>query len=316
MLADDASVSTQMEVIGAVAEALSRSGKADEAKKYATTLAKLETRDAADYVKSMLKFETPEFKGRKAKSERVALVEVFTGAECPPCVAVDVAFDGLLKTYKPTDVVLLQHHIHVPGPDPLTSEASWERGLALFGERLSAPTVLVNGKIVGRGGGDVAAAGKKYLELCDAINEQLEKPATVKLALSVAKDEKGLKATAKVTDLEKPGEKVALRFAVVEDRVRYPGGNGVRFHHHVVRGMPGGLKGFALTKKEHEQAVTVNTDDLRKELTKYLVEFTKEAEFPRSERPLALKNLKLIAFVQDDATGEVLNAVQIDLEAK
>ena len=39
------------------------------------------------------------------KSGRVVLVELFTGAGCPPCVAADLAFDGLLRTYPPTDVV-------------------------------------------------------------------------------------------------------------------------------------------------------------------------------------------------------------------
>ena len=49
------------------------------------------------------------------------LVELFTGAECPPCVAADLAFDALGKTYKPTDVVLLEYHLHIPGPDALTN---------------------------------------------------------------------------------------------------------------------------------------------------------------------------------------------------
>jgi thiol-disulfide isomerase/thioredoxin len=317
MLTDDAPASTQMEVLSAVSTALTKAGKAEEAKKYATSLAKLEARDAAEYAKSTLKFDTPEFKGRKAKGDRVALVEVFTGAECPPCVAVDIAFDGLLKTYKPADVVLLQYHVHVPGPDPLTSPEGMERAFKLYGERLSAPSVQVNGKAVGRSGGAAADAAKKYAEFVEAINAELEKPAAAKIALTAAKDDKGVKVTAKVTDLEKPGEKVTLRFAVTEETVRYPGGNGVRFHHHVVRAMPGGIKGFPLTKKEQEQAVVINADDIRKELAKSLDEFVKEqAEFPRPERPLALKNLKVVAFVQDDATNEVLNAVQIDLEAK
>jgi len=317
MMPEDAPLITQLEVIAAVADALSKAGKADDAKKYTATLAKLEARDLAEYAKTNLKFETPEFKGRKAKSDRVALVEVFTGAECPPCVAVDIAFDGLLKTYKPTDVVLLQYHVHVPGPDPLTAPEGMERAIKLYGERLSAPSVQVNGKSVGKGGGAAAAAKEKYTEFVEAINAELEKPATAKIALAAAKDAKGIKVTAKVTDLEKPGEKVTLRFAVTEETVRYPGGNGVRYHHHVVRALPGGTKGFPLTKKEQEQAVVISADDLRKELAKSLDEFAKEqAEFPRPERPLALKNLKVVAFIQDDATNEVLNAVQIDLEAK
>jgi thiol-disulfide isomerase/thioredoxin len=317
MLTDDAPVATQMEVIETVARALTKAGKAEDAKKYAATLAKLELRDATEYAKSVLTFDTPEYKGRMAKSDRVALVEVFTGAECPPCVAVDVAFDALLKSYKPSDVVFVQYHIHVPGPDPLTSPEGMERGIALFGERLSAPAVLINGKPVGRGGGPATAGKAKYTEFSEALNAALETPAAAKLTLTVAKDEKGHKATAKVTDLEKPGEKVALRFAVVEEQVRYAGGNGARFHHRVVRSMPGGIKGFPMTKKDGEQSVTVNADDIRKGLTKYLADFAKnEGEFPRSDRPLALKNLKLIAFVQNDETGEVLNAAQVDLEAK
>jgi hypothetical protein len=317
MLTEDAPVNVQMDVLAAVAAALTKAGKADDAKKYALTLAKLEARDAAEYAKSSLKFETPPFTGRKAKSERVALVELFTGAECPPCVAVDIAFDGLLKTYKPADVILLQYHVHVPGPDPLTSPAGWDRAMALYGERLSAPSVQLNGKAVGKGGGGAAAAKERYTEMVEAINAELEKPAAARIALTAAKDDKGVKVTAKVTDLEKPGEKVTLRFAVTEETVRYPGGNGVRFHHHVVRAMPGGVKGFALTKKEQEQAVVVNAEEVRQELTKYLNEFAKDqAEFPRGDRPLALKNLKVVAFIQDDATNEVLNAVQIDLDAR
>jgi len=205
----------------------------------------------------------------------------------------------------------------VPGPDPLTSPEGMERAIRLYGERLSAPSVQVNGKSVGRGGGAVADAGKKYTELTEAINAELEKAPTAKIALTTAKDEKGVKVTAKVTDLEKPGDKITLRFAVTEEMVRYPGGNGVRFHHHVVRAMPGGVKGFALTKKEQEQAVVISADEIRKELTKSLDEFVKEqAEFLTPDRPLALKNLKVVAFIQDDATNEVLNAVQIDLEAR
>jgi hypothetical protein len=49
-------------------------------------------------------------------------------------------------------------------------------------------------------------------------------------------------------------------------------------------------------------------------LTKYLDGFAKtEGPFPRPDRPLAMKNLKLIAFVQNDATREILNAAQVDV---
>jgi hypothetical protein len=175
----------------------------------------------------------------------------------------------------------------------------------------------VNGKSVGRGGGPLAAGKAKYTEVMEVVNDQLETPATVKLNLDIAKDGAAWKAVAKVSELGKPGEKVVLRFAVVEERVRYNGSNGSRFHSHVVRAMPGGIKGFPLTKKEQQETVTINVEDLRKTLAKYLEDFAKEqGEFARSERPLALTNLKLIAFIQNDETKEILNAAQVELGSK
>ena len=37
-----------------------------------------------------------------------------------------------------------------------------------------------------------------------------------------------------------PGEKVKLRVLLVEEKVKYVGGNGMRFHHMVVRALAGG----------------------------------------------------------------------------
>lgn len=318
LLTDDDDAATRMKVLGAVADALTKAGKADEAKPYQAQIAKLEARDYAEYAKT-LPFKVEPFAGRKGKSDRTVLVELFTGAECPPCVAVDLAFDGLLKTFKPTDVVLLQYHIHVPGPDPLTSPDGMKRVEEFYVDQIrGAPTVFISGKLGPAGGGPAAAAEKKYAAIREQISGELEKPAGVKLGLTVGKGEKGgYTAKATVSDLETPGEKMMLRFALAEERARYTGGNGIRYHHMVVRSMPGGVKGFPLTKKTTEQTVTFDPEELRKELTKYLDDFARNEEpFPRPDRPLALKNLKLIAFVQNDATKEVLHAIQVDVGEK
>ena len=117
LLTDDDTAATRMKVLEALVRTLTKAGKADEAKPYTAQIAKLEARDFAEYTKT-LPFKPEPFAGRKAKSDRAVLVEVFTGAECPPCVAVDLAFDGLLKAYKPADVILLQYHVHIPRPRP------------------------------------------------------------------------------------------------------------------------------------------------------------------------------------------------------
>ena len=318
LLTDDDTAATRMMVTEAIIAALTKAGKTDDAKPYATQLAKLELRDFAEYSKTNPPFKPEPFAGRKGKSEKAAVVEVFTGAECPPCVGVDLAFDGLLKAYKPTEVILLQYHFHVPRPDPLTSPDGMDR-VEYYSDKIrGAPTLFISGKLGTGSGGAAAASEKFYKQFRGEIDDLLEKPAGVKLAVAVTKGEKGgFSAKATVSDLEMPGEKIMLRFVLAEERIRYTGGNGIRYHHMVVRSLPGGAKGVALTKKTHEQSVTIDPDAVKVALTKYLDDFAKtEDPFPRADRPLALRNLKLVALVQNDATKEILHAVQVDLEAK
>lgn len=314
-LSDDAPVAQQMEVFDTLARVLTKAGKPDEAKKYAASVAKLEARDFAESTKETRTFKAEPFAGRKGKSDRVAVIEVFTGAECPPCVAVDVACDALLACYKPTELIVLNYHFHVPAPDPLTSFDGMDRA-GFYAEQITgAPSVFFNGKAGPKGGGPIAAGKAKFAEFRAELDKQLETPAAAKLTLSVTPGDKGL--TAKATaEVDAPGEKVMLRFAVVEERVRYRGGNGVRYHSAVVREMPGTAKGQPLTKKTQDVTATIDVAELRGKLSKYLDDYAKtEGEFPRPDRPLALTNLKLVAFVQNDATGEILQAVQVNLDA-
>ena len=313
--ADDAG--TREMVLGAVATGLTRTGKADEAKPYLARIAELEAKDYAEYAKTHPPFKPEAFAGRKGKSDRAVLVELFTGAECPPCAAADLALDGVMRTYRPTEAIVLQYHCHIPRPDPLTSPDGEDR-LSYYQDQISgAPTVFIGGKVGPPGGGKAADAQKKYDAYRPLIDAALEKPTGVKLTLSATKAEKGYTLKASVTELEKPGPKVMLRFVLAEERVRFAGGNGVRYHHMVVRAMPGGERGFPLTKAAHEQTAAVNPDEVRTELGKYLDKVAKrEGEFPRPDRPLALKHLKAVALVQNDETKEVLHAVVIDLEEK
>ena len=62
---------------------------------------------------------------------------------------------------------------------------------------------------------------------------------------------------------------------------------------------------------------TVNLDKLREELNKALEEITMgQADLSQAARVMSLKNLRVVAFVQDDTSGEVLQAVQVELEEK
>jgi hypothetical protein len=314
MLADDSPAAAQMEVYDTLTRVLTKAGKVDEAKKYAAMVGKLEARDYAEFAKTGLGFTPEPYKGRKGKGDRAVLVEVFTGTECAPCAAVDLAAHGLVRAFQPTEVIVLEYHLPVSGPDPLMCQDGMER-FESYGLK-AAPSVRVNGKPGPQVPGPASAAAEKYKELRELVEKQLEATAPVKLAVAVTPGEKGAyTAKATVSNLESPGEKTVLRFVLAEEKVRFAGQSGVAYHAHVVRALPGGVKGFPLTKKAQEQAVTIDPAEVRAKVNKFLDDFAKsEGEFPKPDRPLALANLKLVALVQNDATGEVLQAVQVDLK--
>jgi hypothetical protein len=316
-------IATQLQTLDTLARVLRKAKKDAEAKEVEGRVAKLEPRDYAEYAKTMPPFKPEEFAGRKGKSDRAVLVELFTGAECGPCVSVDLAFDSLGRTYKPTDVILLQYHAHIPGPDPLVSKDGASR-MDFYNKKdddKSTPQLFINGKMDGTGGGAQPKMAKlKYQAFRESIDEILEKPATLKLTATASLKGDELTIKAIVADLQKPGEKVALRLALAEERVRYQGGNGVRYHHSVVRAMPGGPKGFPMTKASAEQTVTVKLEDVRaannKALDELVADMKKQgADFTFGPRPMEFKNLRVVAFVQNDETNEVLQAVQIEVEA-
>ncbi|MBL8794740.1 MAG: hypothetical protein JNM56_12605 [Planctomycetia bacterium] len=293
-------IAVQQRTLRLLGDALTKAGKADEAKEVTGRIDKIQ---AVTPVK---------FAGRKM-GDRPVLVELFTGAECPPCVAADLAFDALGKTYQPKDVMLLQYHLHIPGPDPLTNTDT-EARRSFYGDVIEGtPTIFFNGKAQDFGGGGYDDAQERYQEYTEALNPLLEKNARVKLKASAVRKGSKIDITAEASDVDEPGDKVRLRLALVEKEVNYKGGNRLAHHHHVVRALPGGAAGLPLKDKTGKQTATVDLDDLRKSLTKYLDNAAKDLDFPNKERPMELKNLSVVAFVQNDATKEVLQAVQVEV---
>ena len=121
-------LASQSRALKLLATAEKAAGKTNAATE--TRLAKVEKALDDEYVKKVPPFKPEKFAGRKDKeANRVAVMELFTGATCPPCVAADAAFDALEMAYEPKDLVLIQYHMHIPGPDTLTNPATiarWE----------------------------------------------------------------------------------------------------------------------------------------------------------------------------------------------
>jgi hypothetical protein len=302
-----AGAETELRVLGVLETVLRKTGKTEELKQLAGRIAKLEEEGYQENLKN-LPF-TPE-KAPARKGNQAVLVELFTGAMCPPCVAADLAFDGLEKTFPPKEVVLLQYHLHIPGPDALTNPDSEARS-RYYGDSLQGtPTIFFNGKSEAGGGGSREGAKGKYQEYLGVLSPLLDQKAKAKIKAEAVRDGDKIKITAHVSGLEKPGEKVKLRLALVQEWARYPGGNGLSYHSRVVRAMPGGSAGFALAKGADKHTATVNLGELRKELKKYLEGMEKRRPFP-AQLPLKLRDLRVVAFVQDDDTQQVLQAVEV-----
>jgi hypothetical protein len=322
----DLATEKKAEAAHLLAAAAKLAGKADVVSAAEAKAAKLDAQVDEEYHTKVPPFKPEADVARKDKdSDRVVLLELFTGAQCPPCVAADVAFDGLLMSYGPKELIGLQYHLHIPGPDPLTNKDTETRA-QYYSDLRGTPSTYFNGKSEAGGGGGMGNSKGKYNEYRAIIDGALagKKRATIDLKVTREGKEIKIAATAQASsaDEKKPAcdpkddpkkakeeSKLRLRLALVEDTVRYVGGNKLRFHHHVVRAMPGGAEGASIRGGEGKSEVSVDLDDLRKGLEQYLSDYAKQGRgFAGTMPVLKLENLAVVAFIQDDSTKEVLHA--------
>jgi hypothetical protein len=306
----------QAAIVQTLALALSKAGKDEEAKAIKVRLAKLDERLDEEFEKHAIPFKLEAPPPRKRNSERVVLLELFTGTQCPPCVAADIACDAVLKTYKTSEVVVLQYHLHIPGPDPLTNDDSVARQEYYGKDIEGTPTAFLDGKVTKALGGPSSASKESYDTLRKQLDDVFKKNAGANIKLDVQRAGDKIDLSAEVADLTKTGDRVRLRFALVEEVVRYLGPNRQRLHHHVVRSFLGSVKGYALLEATEKKKITADLAEVKKSLHDYLTRADKVSPFPGGEWPLNLKRLKVVAFVQDDKSKEVLQAVQTDVPAR
>jgi hypothetical protein len=336
-LDEKASLDQKAAVAAILARAAKLAGKNELAAEAAARSDKLEGQLDEEYHRKVPPFQPQPFKQRKdEKADRVVVMELFTGAQCPPCVAADVAFDALLKTYKPTELIGLQYHLHIPGPDPLTNRDTQARQQYYGSDVRGTPSTFFNGHAQAGGGGPMQAAEQKYNEFRQIIDGQLNsrREATVEVSTTRTGDEIEITAQATVKpQTEKPAAiskegaekkkdegdntkdsaqfQPRLRLALTEEAIRYVGGNKLRYHHHVVRDFPGGQEGKDLSSGSGQLKVKLNLNELKRDIEAYLGEYTKMRPFPSGLPEIALKDLSVVAFIQDDASKSILHAVSV-----
>jgi hypothetical protein len=304
-LTKDATYSDRSLALRTLATTLRLSGQTEEAKE-------IDTRLDRDFARENIPFAPQVYPGRTAKSGRSVVLELFTGAQCGPCVAADIAFDAARKTYRHKDVILIQYHLNVPGPDPLTNAETEKR--ASFYHVEGTPTALLDGKATRPVGGPRLLAKRSYDVFRSVIEKELEKPAGANVTLTAVGDADAIEIHAEVANLHKTGKQVRLRLVLVEEMVHYVAPNGQRYHQYVVRSFPSGQDGYPLKEKSARKKVTVDLRGLRRTLEENLTNFKSKFKPLHEDPSLQLKHLKVLALVQDDGTKEILNAAQIDVE--
>ena len=253
------------------------------------------------------------------RTSRTALAELFTGSGCGPCVAADLGFDGLLERYKRQDVAVLVYHMHIPLPDPMTNQATTDRG-KYYGVP-GTPTPVVDGVRLPSSGGSRDMTRGFYDRVNPKIESELESPAQAQIALtgSIAGDV--VKASVTVDQIKSPSPDLKIQLALAEEEIRYTGENGIRFHPMVVRSLGGkDANGFALSASGPTTVEwTFDVKAMSDLLKKYLDDYEKAGHrgdtftFIDKKYQIDPNNLSLVAFVQDMKTKAVLQTVYLKL---
>ncbi len=313
-LSEETDLETKAEIAAVLSETARTLGKSDLADGVDKRLKGYDVKLDEIYAKKVPPFKPD--KVAEKKGAKPVVMELFTGAQCPPCVAADVGFDALGDTYSHTNVILLQYHLHIPGPDPLTNDDSMARQKYYGSEIGGTPSTFFNGKSDGGGGGSMAGSEGKYKQFRSIIDSGLAASPTATVDLKATRKGDLIEISAKAKTTGKPGEKAQpkLRMVITEEVVKYIGSNKLRFHHHVVRDMPGGAEGMSLDKAGTlDQSTKVDVKTLRGEIEKYVSDFEKKSTFFGTKPAIDLKKLSVVAFVQDDQTKEILGASAVDL---
>jgi hypothetical protein len=259
-------------------------------------------------------FHADEYKAPASRSDRVALVEIFTGSGCPPCVGADVAMDQVLDRYSRHDVSMLVFHQQYPHPDPMANPSSVKR--ADFYDVHGVPTLVIDG---------VSSVGGSSREECkavyDRINPMVEKelvaPAEASIALNVSREGNLIKVHATADGVQASADEFRLQVMLVELRLRYTGENSIRFHPMVVRDIANLADGgFPLHPGETAQVDhSFDVAKISADLKSYLEDFEQHNEdggkkFTYSEKKDVLEpsNLAVVAFVQNVKTKHVLQS--------
>lgn len=269
----------------------------------------------------LLNFDPGKWDAPVESNGRVVLAELFTGAECNPCQAADHAFDLLSQYYPRTSLVILEHHLHIPGADPLTNPSSLAR-YEYYGGGFGTPTTFINGAERMTGGGPAVLKKNYYLQYKDVIDRSLKGSTVPSLEPKVRHDGDAVTVHVDTLPLGDDTEHLDLHVALVENSVEYLGGNTIGHHAFVVRHLTDGVSGVALKRPEVRIVIReIKLDKIEAGLNEYLDGFEKSPPERYqgfggwTQRPVQLNrdNLAIVVWVQDRETKQVVQSAYVGI---
>ncbi len=260
----------------------------------------------------------------KKTSGKVVLAELFTGAECNPCAAADYAFDALSNYYPKNDLAILEYHVHIPGPDPLTNPQTFQR-YKYYGGNFGTPTVFFDGTEKITGGGPKFLLKNRFNVYNLAITKLINEKPELQISGSAAINEKLINVN--LTIKGKPVKDASLHLALVEKSIDYLGGNGVDKQIFVVRNLIGSGNEIELNIKNNFENFkeVFDLNKIEEGLTKYLNDPTKDPSWRPNVRFTGWRaktnkidgnNLAVVVWVQDNSTKKIFQSFYVDVPAQ
>jgi thiol-disulfide isomerase/thioredoxin len=260
-------------------------------------------------------FAVDPYKPTEKRTDRVVLTEVFTGSGCPPCVAADLAADLAMERYNTKELAVIIYHEHIPQPDPMTTPQTTARFKYYNGT--GVPTMAVDGKTT-VGGGARNATKSVFDGLTKQIEKELELPPDANITVRAVLHGTTVNAGVKIDHVTSESPDIKLHIVLAEEKLRYTGENGVRIHPMVVRSMAETKDGagFAVTSKDAQTfAYEFDLNSISAAIKKHLDEYEAGGHrgnaftFTEKKYEINPKDLLVIAFVQDEKTKNILQAI-------
>ena len=253
---------------------------------------------------------------------KVVLAELFTGSECPPCLGADLGFEKLLEHFPGTVLAVLQYHEHIPLPDPMANSHTRER-LDYYGAR-ATPSVFIDGRFVGAGGGADAATERLYGIYRKKIEKQLTETPPIEITLDARLNDTMVEVSVVLSageDLENYRD-LRLHIVLVEREIAYYGYSTLPIHQMVVRHMFGGSEGhpISFTGGTFSLDQEADLEEISNGLLEYLTGFEERnaggvwSGFSELLHEIDPGNLRVIVFAQESRRNRVLQASVLDVK--